>query len=250
MTYNRSKRSLLPFQTVLIVLGLMATMTNKSMAQFYEVGGGLGTFLYQGELAATYNPTYASPAAKAMIRFNLNTASVLNISLMAGTIKGNATDQSNRMVKNFNQSSFSSPLVELSTTYEYNFFDYRKYKSRRRGTPYIMGGFAGFLFFPNPVEPNGKVSPVQVSVPFGVGYKYALTRTLNLGAEATFRKTFTSYLDNSADFIPNDPNTQQFNRKGDPPQRGYKLNNDWYMFAGVTLTYTFYSVPCPFPEYW
>lgn len=219
-------------------------------AQRYEIGAGFGSFLYSGELARYYNLQNASPGGMVIGKLNLNSASVLRVNLGVGSLRGNAAHSSDRVISDLNGSSFSTMVAELSSLYEYNFFDYRKYKGQFRGTPFLTGGLTVFYFQPQAVEPNGNVSPIQFGIPFGIGYKYALTRNWNIGAEATFRYVFTPYLDNTADFIPRDPRTQQLNPNGDAPNRGYKYFNDWYMFGGVTLTYTFYSVQCPFPDYW
>lgn len=244
-----SYQTTLTYKT-LSVLVLLCICGFRAQAQFWEVGGGLGSFLYSGELSSSFNPRYASPSVHGIVKMNLNSASVFKVTAGYGRIIADGNNESNRMVKNFNGSTLNSHIIELTTQYEYNFFDYRKYKSPRRGTPYMSLGVAGFLFQPQPVEPNGNVSSFQLAIPLGVGYKYALTRQWNLGGELSFRKTFTTHLDNSTNFIPKDPKTQQYNQFGDAIQRGYKLFDDWYMFAGVTLTYTFYSVKCPFPEYW
>lgn len=235
------------------LLGLLVGLVSiyPARAQKWEFGGGFGSFLYSGDLNTYYDVRNVGPAGMLLGRLNLNSASVLRVTMSAGVLQGNAKYSSNRAIKELNGSSFSTPIYEAGVAYEYNFFDYRKYKSPYRGTPYIVGGLSTFFFNPQPVEDAGRgVAPVQIGIPMGLGYKYPIDKAWNIGAEASFRYVFTPYLDNSATFINNDPKTQRLNRFGDAPSRGFQYFNDWYMFAGVTLTYTIYNVECPLPDNW
>jgi hypothetical protein len=119
--------------------------------------------------------------------------------------------------------------------FEYNFFDFRSPKLiYERGTPYFAAGLGFYYFQPGTYE-SRQTSPVQIVIPFGIGYKYRLNKNLNIGAEFLARKTFTDLLDD----------VKTYNKRTNN-QRGYKYDNDWYMMLGINLTYTIYTIECPF----
>lgn len=73
-----------------------------------------------------------------------------------------------------------------------------------------------------------------LSLPFGVGAKYKLNSWIRVGAEWSFRKTFVDDLDyvgGSGIVNPDDP--YGFDEKA------LTHNNDWYSFAGITVTFSF-----------
>lgn len=121
------------------------------------------------------------------------------------------------------------------------------------------GQFANGKDYPKPY------SRVQFAIPFGIGIKYKIDKRWDVGLEVTWRKTFTDYIDDvstsyadKTDFGSNEaarifsdrgPETSYpttagpggfqhingYGLKGD--QRGDTSDKDWYISAGVTLTY-------------
>ena len=69
-----------------------------------------------------------------------------------------------------------------------------------------------------------------------VGYKTTLGQNFVLAAEIGARYTFTDNLDGS------NPNKVSENK--DDVSFGNINNNDWYVFTGITLTFTFGRKPC------
>jgi hypothetical protein len=78
-----------------------------------------------------------------------------------------------------------------------------------------------------------------MAIPFGGGIKYVLNPKYYLSLEFGVRKTFFDYLDNISD---GDPSFKNY-------QYGNKFDYDSYYFLGVTLTRTFYDIPCPTNPY-
>ena len=62
-----------------------------------------------------------------------------------------------------------------------------------------------------------------------------LGKRTNLGWELGARKTFNDMIDGAHDV---DPATGI--------QRGYRYDNDWYYFTGITLSYIITKIPCPY----
>ena len=67
-----------------------------------------------------------------------------------------------------------------------------------------------------------------------IGYKTNISTHLILAAEIGARYTFSDELDGS---VPDNEDRAQFSF-------GNTNNSDWYMFSGITLTYTFGRRPC------
>lgn len=125
----------------------------------------------------------------------------------------------------------------------------------------------GTPLFPDPANPNGFISTLtgkekfafNYNIPFGAGYKFKYNWNWVIGAEIGVRATNTDKLDysiaNVDDFtITTDPlleaepfqevvNTRNQNFIT-PRQTGDVSDMDWYVFTGLTLTYTFGRPPC------
>lgn len=117
--------------------------------------------------------------------------------------------------------SFRSHIYEGAAIFEFNFRPYGPGATESTWTPYIFGGFGFFHFSPEasyidnegnlqwvqlqPLCTEGQGTPdyldrkpyplFQVCMPFGVGFKWRLGKTVSLTAEYGFRKTWTDYLD-------------------------------------------------------
>ena len=215
----------------------LAMLPGRLHAQKIEIGGGLGAFNYRGDLAQFWRVENVRPSGEIFFRYNVSPTVVLRGNLQAGTIRADAANLSNAYLSRYAAPldlRFSALLVELGAMVEYNFFDFRNEKYRR-WSPYVAGGLSLFRFRPQVTREAARPAQFQPAIPFGVGIKYALTRNLNLGAEFITRKTFTDYLDNARDL---DLATGL--------QRGNPYDGDWYGFVGLTLSYTIYTVPCPY----
>ena len=143
-------------------------------------------------------------------------------------------------------------------------------------TPFVYGGISLFHFNPQAENKNGEwvdlqplgtegqgtttlfdgatrkqYSLIQFAIPLGGGLKIAVTPSFNIILEYGFRKTFTDYLDDvSTTFVggkiypyPTEMSPDAINMS-DPlkthdklQQRGNPNKNDWYSFAGITLSF-------------
>ncbi|WP_089681278.1 DUF6089 family protein [Catalinimonas alkaloidigena] len=206
-------------------------------AQKIEIGAALGGFNYKGDINPFWHVANFRPSGGLFLRYNVSPSFVLRGNVQGGWLTGNARRASDAYLSEFADSldlAFSTTLFEVAAIAEYNFFDFRNEKYRR-WSPYIFGGVAMFMFSPAVTRENADPFFLQPSLPFGVGMKYILSRNWNLGLELGTRKTFTDYLDNASD---TDLPTQL--------QRGNPYTQDWYGFLGVTISYTIYTVPCPY----
>lgn len=215
-----------------------ASHSHAQITQRSEVGFGLGMFTYTGDLARTYRLSNSKPAATVFYRSNISNVISFRTALTGGKI--GATDSS-KPIDAFaaqRNASFNLFLLEASTAFEYHFLDWRNDKRRLRFTPYLFAGMALFGISGNQNK-NAEYSNVQLSIPFGGGMKYILNPKWYLAFEVGIRKTFFDYLDNISD---GDPGFKNY-------QYGNKYDNDNYFFVGLSITRTFYDIPCPTSPY-
>ncbi|CAN5430994.1 hypothetical protein BH10BAC4_BH10BAC4_05290 [soil metagenome] len=216
----------------LLVL-LITTTGIAQITQRSEVGFGLGTLNYTGDLVRSYNFAFSQPAATIFYRANLSKVVSFRASLMAGKLSASDTRSPVDAFAVQRNASFDIFLSEISGVYEYHFLDWRDDRRRLRFTPYLFAGLA--LFNISGVQTKtAEYSNVQMAIPFGGGVKYVLNPKYYLALELGIRKTFFDYLDNISD---GDPSCKNY-------QYGNKFDYDTYYFLGITLTRTFYDIPC------
>ena len=221
-----------------LFLALVTTASNAQIVQRSEIGFGLGTFNYTGDLVRSYDFAYSQPAVTIFYRANISKVISFRASFTAGKLS--ATDASSPIdaFAAKRNASFDIFLSELSGVYEYHFLDWRDNIRRLRFTPYIFAGLALFNIsgVPNKAE---QYSTVQLGIPFGIGLKYVINPKYYIAMEIGVRKTFFDYLDNISD--------------SDKGYKTYQYGNgndyDNYYFLGFTLTRTFYDIPCPTNPY-
>jgi hypothetical protein len=215
---------------------LMLSVCTMVSGQRSEVGFGIGTFNYTGDLVRTYNFKYSKPAATAFYRSNLSRVVSVRTSLTAGQI--GAGEASSDAFATSRNSSFELFLMEASMVGEYHFLNWRETKRFVRFTPYLFGGIALFGIS-GEAQKNAEYSNIQVSLPFGLGFKYVYNPKWYFAIEFGARKTFFDYLDNIS--------------SGDPFNKNYQYgnpnDNDAYYYFGISITRTFYSIPCPTNPY-
>ncbi|MCA6404053.1 MAG: outer membrane beta-barrel protein [Cytophagales bacterium] len=210
-----------------------ATCVIGQISQRTEIGGGLGIFNYTGDLVSTFDLATSRPAATLFYRSNISRVISFRTSITGGQLaasdKNNPTDPF--AVKR--AASFDLFLLELSGGFEYHFLDWRDEKRKLRFTPYLFAGVGLFGISGTPNK-NAEYSNIQLSIPFGGGMKYVLNPRYYVSFEFGVRKTFFDYLDNISG---GNPSFKTF-------QYGNPNDNDNYFFTGITLTYTFYDIPC------
>jgi len=215
-----------------------ASISPAQITQRSEIGFGLGTFNYTGDLVRSYDFAYSQPAATIFYRNNMSKVISFRASFTAGKLSANdAQDPIDPFAAQRN-ASFDIFLSEISGVYEYHFLNWRDDIRRLRFTPYLFAGLALFNIS-GVTDKAAQYSTIQLSVPFGGGMKYVVNPKYYVAIEFGIRKTFFDYLDNISD--------------GDKAYKNYQYgngnDNDNYWFLGVTLTRTFYDIPCPTNPY-
>lgn len=225
------------FLKVFGVAGFMMIAYTLS-AQKSEVGFGVGTFNYTGDLARSYDVLNSRPAVTVFYRSNLSKV----ISFRAALTGGNIGASDKRPIDAFAErrdAAFSLFLMEASTVMEYHFMNWRDDKHFMRYTPYLFAGLGIFGLSGTQNKPS-QYSNVQGAIPFGLGIKYILNPKWYIGLEFGARKTFFDYLDNIS---------AGSNQLVKNYQYGNPYDNDVYYFFGLSITRTFYEIPCPTNPY-
>ena len=198
-----------------------------------EFGGGIGFTNYSGDLVRGFSFSTTSIAGTANYRLNFSEIVSLRLSATIGSIKGSETP-----IDAFAQQrnhSFSNSILELSSVFEYHFFDYKSEKARVNWSPYIFGGI-GFISVRD-LPANSNVGKIQPVLPVGLGVKHLIARKYSFGFEAGARKTFFDEIDGISD--------------GDQTIKDYQYGNpkddDWYFYTGISFSIILFDIPCPFP---
>ncbi|MBQ0735148.1 DUF6089 family protein [Aquimarina celericrescens] len=204
------------------------------MSQTYEVGLIAGGANYIGDVGSTY---YIAPndfAVGVIGKWNRSKRHAFRASFLYAQI--NADDSKGDDRREQRGLSFDNSIKELSVGMEYNFWDWFLYDGKPQWTPYLYTGITGFNYGAQAVDSNNQIEAYadkwNFAIPMVLGIKKTLGRKFIIGAEIGARYTFTDNLDGS-----------------DPDPRfgegfGNLNNNDWYVFTGITLSYTWGRIPC------
>ncbi|MEG0851100.1 MAG: DUF6089 family protein [Flavobacterium sp.] len=207
-------------------------------AQINEIGVFLGGSNFVGDVGST---TYINPdklAFGVLYKWNKSPRHSYRISYTQSTIAGNDLD-SDETGRNRRGYRFENNVKEISAGLEFNFFDFNLHDYHRKITPYIYSGLSFFIYdglYRYATSPNvtQKVNSNSFAIPMTLGIKSNITPRFVLAAEVGARYTFTDNIDGS------NPKTSNANIL----KFGNLNNNDWYVFSGLTLTYTFGQKPC------
>ncbi|MFK7807767.1 MAG: DUF6089 family protein, partial [Saprospiraceae bacterium] len=171
--------------------------------------------------------------------------------------------RSNDAAQQIRNLSFKSNVTEVALTGEFNILGYQPYGLYKPFSPYVFAGIAGFKFNPkteyqeetvelSSLETEGEsYGTFQFAIPVGLGVKYAINDTWNIGLEAGVRYTFTDYMDDVSTVyvseselsgelavaLANRSTGENAPQVGDP--RGNPDNNDLYFMVGLTISYNF-----------
>ena len=205
-------------------------------AQIHEVGVFLGGSNFIGDVGKT---DYISPNQVAfgfLYKWNKSPRHSYRVSYMQSSIAGNDLDSEvpGRYLRGY---KFKNGIKELSIGMEFDFFDFNLHDGRRKVTPYVYSGLTYFIFDQLYVlggETKEDYQDGAAAIPITVGIKTNIIDHWVLVFEVGARYTFTDNLDGSN---PDNNNLQ-------PLKFGNINSNDWYVFTGITLTYTFGNKPC------
>jgi hypothetical protein len=221
----------------IIIVLLTLFFCTTAQAQINELGLFVGQSNFIGDVGSTTYIRPNSPVLGLLYKWNKTPRHSWRFSYIQSKIE--AKDIYSEEVRRRTRGlSFENTIKELSAGIEFNFFDFNIYNPlERKITPYVSTGlslsFYNSLFYKfGLAEFDSKQK--TLALPIILGVKSNLTSNFVLGLEIGARYTFADDIDGS---LPR-------NEYWQPIQFGNKNNNDWYVFSGLTLTYTFGNKPC------
>ena len=217
-----------------VIIGIFLTV--NAQAQIHEIGVFIGGSNFIGDVGKTNYIAPNEPAFGILYKWNKSPRHAWRVSYSQSTISANDRD-SEEASRSQREYHFENSIKELSLALEFNFFDFNLHTLDQKFTPYVTSGINLLRYDDLYVElretkENKRKS--TIAIPMILGIKSNISRRLILAAEVGARYTFTDNLDGSN---PKDKNVSAL-------RFGNLNNNDWYVFSGLTLTYTFGEKPC------
>ena len=227
---------LMRYYIVFFILVFSSTFCN---GQIHEIGIFAGGTNFIGDVGSS---KYISPnqtAFGAIYKWNRSPRHSFRISLIVADLEGmdSQSDDPRRKQRDY---SFKNNIVELSAGIEFTFLDFNLHEEGNKSTPYLYSGIS-FATFDNYYFNNSgsriyeNTQSNAYGIPMVLGFKTTITEKLIFAVEIGARYTSTDELDGS---VPDSkPLIESYSF-------GNTNNNDWYIFTGATLTYTFGRKPC------
>lgn len=286
------------FIYLMVLSGLTFAQTRNKYK--YEFLGGIGPTGFLGDLGGAnqngshflrdYNFNSTRFNINAGVRYKKSSRFGFKAMLTYAMVSGSDAYTSDKIRHNRNL-NFRSPILELTAQVEYYFINEKSKKlysisglrsknKNRKVTAYLFSGIGVFYYNPKE-ELNGKwysvrqyhvegqglpggpkqFSNFNVAIPIGIGFRYAVSKRLSIGAELSVRKTFTDYIDGVSGRYYDKVKLQQAygptavaladpslgtipgatspNGDGVGAQRGNPKYKDSYMFFTINVGYKF-----------
>ncbi|MFT3884829.1 MAG: DUF6089 family protein [Flavobacteriales bacterium] len=242
-------------------------------AQVGELGITGGVTYYIGDLnPLRHYPPHTHLGGGLVYRYNIDEHYAFRLQGLYSNLEAYDSDSPDSLQRLRNL-GFRTTLFEASALLEINFFKYRgTTKESKLWTPFIFFGLAYFHTNPQnklndtwydlqPLGTEGQGSTMggapyslnQIAIPFGVGFKFALTDKLDLQLEWGLRRTYTDYIDDvSGAYVDNDrlafetgaltaaladPSLLRTTGVNTGRARGDGQTHDWYQYTGLSLTW-------------
>ena len=216
-----------------LILLLFICVSSNCLSQINEIGFFIGGVNYVGDVGTTNYIRPNNTGGTILYKYNLNPRIAIRGNFSYFNLLGNDADSENK-IRQQRGESFKNSINEFAVGIEYNFYKYDLSSRDHISTPYILLQMAAVDYetprLQNPDSSYKFTRNTSVSIPFGVGFKTKVYGKIAFAIETTFRYTFTDELDYST------------NRFSDFDYAG--TSNDWYMFSGISLVYTFGRPAC------
>ena len=262
--------------TLCLWAGLLLPLSHLSAQGFLrqsELGVMVGGMNYVGDLNHQHLNGAVHPAAGLFGRYRMGERWAATASVAYGRVVGGDPD-----IDRLRNLSFRSHILEAAVRVEFSFVPFGGDGYSFRTSPFIFVGVGFFHFNPRalyrnpatdgeewvdlqPLHTEGQGSEaytnripyslMQMTVPFGLGFKIALSKDVTLAFEYGYRYTWTDYLDDvsttyvGSEVLGDGLSAAMADRSGEVEpgyvnavgiQRGDDSLNDAYAFFNVSLT--------------
>lgn len=208
------------------------------LSQTHELGLFLGGSNFIGDVGSS---KYIAPnklAFGGVYKWNRSPRHAFRLSIIHTELeaKDSNSDDPRRQERDY---SFTNNMTEASIGLEFTFFDWDLHDGRLKATPYLYSGLTvgyhdNFYFNQRGERISEDTSSFAYGIPMVLGFKTNVFGNFIIAAEIGARYTFSDEIDGSVPDYDNEANVAFGNTN----------NSDWYMFTGITLTYTFGKKPC------
>ena len=205
-------------------------------SQIHEIGIFLGGSNYVGDIGPTNYIAPNEAAVGILYKWNRSPRHSWRVSLTHAKITSSDKDSdlNARKLRNYD---FENTVTEVSAGLEFDFFKFDLHDSKPQFTPYVYSGLSylqydGLFFVADRARSNA--SHGSIGIPMTLGVKGRVFGSLVVGLESSVKYTFADDIDGSG------PSNKNLTGQG----FGNTNSNDWVIFTGVTLTYTFGNKPC------
>ncbi|MER3465594.1 MAG: hypothetical protein C4329_15460 [Chitinophagaceae bacterium] len=272
--------------TIAVCLPLL-TFAQQGYFQEGEFGLGVGAAHYFGDLNPRAHIDRPKLAATAFFRKNFGNYIALRLGASFAQLGYSDKYNTFNEYMHTRNLSFNTNIWEVALQGDFNFYKFLPGgEFGNNFTPYITLGIGAFSYDPyaylngqkyylrqlgtegqgSAAYPERKpYNSMAFSIPFGVGFKYAVNDRLNLGFEIVHRFTNTDYIDDvSTTYV--DPSVFMPNPDGSPSaarllsdrsyeygtpigskgvQRGVSTNKDQFATAIFYVSFNLQSYKCP-----
>ena len=281
------------FRTLLLltVISLSSTLAfaqREAVVQEGEFGIGVGAGHYFGDLNTRAHLNRPKIAATAFFRKNFGNYIALRVGASFAQLGYSDIYNDHNVTMQTRNLSFNSNVWELALQGDFNFFRFMPGEPGYNFTPYVTFGvgvfnydpfamLAGQKHFLRPLNTEGQGSSLYpdrkpygsmaFSVPLGVGFKYCINESINVGFEIVHRVTGTDYLDDVSKTYVDDPSLvfpplpdgspspafllhDRSYELGDPigkpgRQRGISTTKDQFITGIFYISFNLQSYKCP-----
>ena len=198
----------------LFLLLLLFLFSENLSAQLFEIGPSFGVNSISGDQAKGSFLDRSEMGFGMIFKYNRNYRFAYRINYhYLPTIYRESDDLSSKQIS----------INEFAAGVEFNFFDFQKPYGPHKSTPYLLAelGFANFN------------NQTRVSIPVGIGFKTKLFTNIAVAFEARAQYVFGDNIEGD----PTSPNSK-------PYTQNLNSRNDWYIFTGVNIVYTFGRQNC------
>ena len=213
-------------------------ISGLGFSQIYEIGGFFGGSNFIGDVGSSKFINPNKLALGGVFKWNRSPRHSYRASLVHTTLfaEDRLSDDPKRIQRDYH---FKATVLEASMGLEFNFFDFDLHSGTQIGTPYIFTGIS-MAYHPNFYFNNNKLidektSSYAIGIPIALGFKATINESIIVAIEVGARYTFSDEIDGS------EPDAEELK---EIVRFGNFNNNDWYVFSGLTLTYTFGRKPC------
>ncbi len=246
--------------SLLLVICLQPAYSQKN--EIGIVGGGS---YYLGDLNPSKHFAMTNAAGGIIYRRNFTEHLAVRANAIYGKVEADDAVIGYNTERNLH---FRSSIIELSAQAEVNFVPFIAGDIDSPYSFYLIGGIGAFRYNPkayyngtwyelrglgtegqgSELYPDREMySLYSYSLIFGVGMKFYISQYITAGLEWGMRRTGTDYLDDVSTSYP-DPaalselasnlSDRSLNQNNVPGmQRGNPYRNDWYSFAGLSITF-------------